>query len=267
VTTGPGHSIGGVALDRSQLAALLTREELADLLAFCSDCMLHEEDAALHAALTALGQRLGFEFVLYAYMASVYAGGQPITLRNLTNPIPWMDEYAHRGFLDHDPVRRELEVRLARGERQGAFAWDAYERPLSLMEEEVIARRRAHGLRQGFSAYCESPHQDSVFLVSFASAQEGVPSERAMLVGRTVVTHLSRCRKRLDLSLRVARLTQREQTVAEWLTTGKSNAEIAGILGFSEATAKFHVANILLKLEVENRPGAVAVLIAERCLM
>lgn len=263
---GTGHSIGGVVLDRAQLSASLTREELADLLAFCGDCLLHEEESELHAAMTALGDRLGFEFVLYAYMASVYAGGQPITLRNLSNPARWMEEYAQRGFLAHDPVRRELEVRLARGERHGAFAWDAYERPLSPMEEEVIARRCAHGLRQGFSAYCESPHQDFVFLVSFASSREGIPSERALLTGRTIVTHLSRCRKRLDLSRRVARLTPREQVVAEWLSAGKSNAEIAGILGFSEATAKFHVANILTKLETENRPAAVAVLIAERCL-
>ena len=266
MATGDGRSVGEQGLDRSRLAALHIREELAELLTFCNHCLLHEREEQLHGAMVALGGRLGCEFVLYAHMASTYAGNQPILLRNLSNPIPWMEEYAERGYMAHDPVRRELELRLRRGESQGAFIWDAYDRPLSAMEEEIISRRRAHGLCQGFSAYCESPCQDALFLVSFATAKAAPPSERALLVGRTVVPHLNRCRKRLDLSAPVARLTKRERIVAEWLVAGKRNSEIACLVGISEATAKFHVANILKKLETENRPAAVAVLMAERCL-
>lgn len=260
------HRLAGVSTDRARLAVLLDAEDLAEVLAFCNDCLLHEEEAPFHAAMTALGRRFGYEFVLYAYMQSTYVRTQPVVLRNLTNPALWMEEYAQRRYLEHDPVRRELECRLARGERHGVFAWDAYERPLSLVEREIIARRRAYGLQQGFSAYWDSPHQDSVFLVSYASARAGVPDARALLVGSTVVPHLGRCRKRLDLAVRVARLSGRELAVADLLVAGNSNVEIAADLGLSEATAKFHVANILHKLGVENRPAAVAVLIAERSL-
>jgi hypothetical protein len=87
---------------------LLTRAELADLLAFCNDCLLYEREDQLHGAMVALGERLGFEFVLYANMASTYAEDQPISMRNLTNPVPWMEEYANHNHLAHDPVRREL---------------------------------------------------------------------------------------------------------------------------------------------------------------
>jgi DNA-binding CsgD family transcriptional regulator len=259
-----GRAIGG--LDRFQLTALLAREELAELLTFCNDCLLYQREDQLHGALVELGGRLGFEFVLYTNMASTYAKGQPISLRNLTNPVPWMVEYANHDYLSHDPVRRELEIRLRRGERQGAFVWDNYDRELDAMEEEIITRRCAHGLRQGFSAYCESPLHDVMFLVSFATAKDAPPSDQALLVGRTVVPHLNRCRKRLDLSARVSRLTEQERIVAEWLVAEKSNGEIARTIGISEATAKFHVANILKKLETKNRLGAAAVLIAERCL-
>jgi DNA-binding CsgD family transcriptional regulator len=245
---------------------LLTPEELAALLIFCNDCLLHEWEEQLHGAMVALGEWLGFEFILYAHKASTYAGSQPIVMRNLTNPVPWMEEYADRGYLAHDPVRRELEIRLGRGELLGAFAWDAYDRTLGAKEVEIIDRRRAYSLHQGFSAYCESPRHDALFLVSFATAKDAPPSDRALLVGRMVVPHLNRCRKRLDLATRVARLTDKERIVAEWLVAGKSNGEIAGIVGISEATAKFHVANILKKLKTENRPAAVAVLMAERCL-
>jgi DNA-binding NarL/FixJ family response regulator len=52
-------------------------------------------------------------------------------------------------------------------------------------------------------------------------------------------------------------LTPREIEVLELLAKGLSNKEIAGILNFTEFTAKAHVANILDKLGVEDRTGAV----------
>lgn len=253
-------------VDADQLASLFTGSELAELLTFCDGCLLHQREEALHVALVALGARLGFEFVLYAYMTTSYGADRAVQLRNLSNPVAWMEEYAARGFLGCDPVRVELEHRLARGERQGAFAWDAYHRALSAEEEEVIARRRAVGLRHGFSAYCDSPRHDAVFLVSFATGRDAPPGERALAAGRLVVSHLNRCRRRLDLSGRIERLTEREKAVARWLVDGKTNGEIARILSVSEATSKFHVANILEKLGTSSRQGAVSILIAERYL-
>jgi DNA-binding CsgD family transcriptional regulator len=266
VTTDGGRAVGEPETDGLRLAALLTREELAGLLTFCNDCLLHEREEQLHGALVGLGEQLGFEFILYANMASTYAEDHPISMRNLTNPVPWMEEYTNPVFMAHDPVRRELEIRLKRGETQGAFVWDRYDRELEAVEVEIIARRRAHGLRHGFSAYCESSRHGAVFLVSFATAKDAPPSDRALLVGRTVAPHLNRCRKRLDLSMRVARLTEKERTVAGWLVAERSNGEIARTIGISEATAKFHVANILKKLETRTRLGAAAVIIAERSL-
>lgn len=48
-------------------------------------------------------------------------------------------------------------------------------------------------------------------------------------------------------------LTSRETEVVYWITQGKQNREIAMILGISFFTVQKHVANILRKLEVENR--------------
>jgi two-component system, NarL family, response regulator len=54
-------------------------------------------------------------------------------------------------------------------------------------------------------------------------------------------------------------LTERECEVLNLLVKGLSNKEIGGVLGVSERTAKFHVKNIITKLEVADRTEAAAV--------
>ena len=55
-------------------------------------------------------------------------------------------------------------------------------------------------------------------------------------------------------------LTAREAEVAGWLADGKSNAEIACILGNSVRTVEKHLEAILSKLQVEHRTAAALVL-------
>ncbi|QSR89413.1 autoinducer binding domain-containing protein [Methylacidiphilum caldifontis] len=61
-------------------------------------------------------------------------------------------------------------------------------------------------------------------------------------------------------------LTDRELEILKWVKEGKSNWEISCILNISEATVKFHLKNIFLKLEVQNRCQAVATAIYKNLL-
>ena len=51
-------------------------------------------------------------------------------------------------------------------------------------------------------------------------------------------------------------LTPREAEVLLWVAQGKSNAEIAGILGTAENTIKKHAQNLFEKMGVESRNAA-----------
>lgn len=57
---------------------------------------------------------------------------------------------------------------------------------------------------------------------------------------------------------RPVRLTKRQEEIAQWIAEGKSNGDIAGILGLSLQTVKNHVSAILERLGLENRT-AVAI--------
>lgn len=51
-------------------------------------------------------------------------------------------------------------------------------------------------------------------------------------------------------------LTNREAEVLLWVAQGKSNGDVASILGMSEKTAKQHLGSVFEKLGVENRHAA-----------
>lgn len=53
--------------------------------------------------------------------------------------------------------------------------------------------------------------------------------------------------------------SRREQECMLWMSRGRSNAEIGEILGISERTVKFHVANLMKKLNAANRTEAIAI--------
>jgi transcriptional regulator EpsA len=53
-------------------------------------------------------------------------------------------------------------------------------------------------------------------------------------------------------------LTRRELEILEWMQKGKSNGEMADILGISHLTVKNHVQKVLRKLGANNRTQAVA---------
>jgi LuxR family quorum sensing-dependent transcriptional regulator len=248
-----------------RLLAALTKRDLVETMSVIQSCLSSSDEDILHRAIRRFGDYLGYEFIFYGYTQAGYSCDQEVFLVNLSNPQEWMNEYAQKDLISRDPVRIEFELRLKRREQHGVIVWDRYARDLSGDEKQVIELRKAHGLRWGFSVFCDSPRKDSAFLISFAR-RSGASDRRAQRLALLVVPHLNICRKRLNLLELIGRLSRQEAAVAHWLVEGKTNWEISEILGVAPSTAKFHVANLLKKLRVTSRQKAVAMLTAERFL-
>ena len=63
----------------------------------------------------------------------------------------------------------------------------------------------------------------------------------------------------VDGNQHLAVLTGREREVLQWVAKGKSNADVAAILGIKPDTIKKHLLNVYNKLGVENRVAALSV--------
>lgn len=127
---------------------------------------------------------------------------------------------------------------------------------LRALREADLDHVAAHGLRQMQGG-------QGSFFVFIGTVPYG-PRDRHLL--ELLVPHLHAALQRLlanepdeadaapDAIERL--LTPRERQVLHWVRNGKSNKEIARLLGISPLTVKNHVQRILVKLKVNNRTQA-----------
>ncbi len=153
-------------------------------------------------------------------------------------------------YTEHRPDVTILDLRMPEMECLNAIQAIRSENPhariiiLTAYEgtEDIV-----RGLRAGASGY----------LLKEASPEEVIETIRAVHAGKKRVAP--------DIASKLAEhavaddLSESERRVLESMAEGKSNAQIADALTLSESTIKFHVNNILLKLDVANRTEAVVV--------
>jgi DNA-binding CsgD family transcriptional regulator len=82
-------------------------------------------------------------------------------------------------------------------------------------------------------------------------------SERARFDLQLLMPHVEAAYRRGQQHRRKSRLTQRQQTLLEWVGQGWTNHQIARRMGLSEGTVRTHLNNIYARLEVSSRTEAV----------
>lgn len=175
---------------------------------------------------------------------------------NVSYSNDWLYAYCKNEYETVDPVLKSL---LSTFKTQ---TWEqSYSTARSRKQLEFIEEARSVGLTHGITTGMLEPNRGFATFFSFAGgdakgAQRFIglleyllPSIHRVLIANT----------HTPLINRVKGLSPREMTVLLWMKEGKTNWEIAQIVGVTERTVRFHVEGIFMKLDVSSRTQAVAV--------
>jgi LuxR family transcriptional regulator, regulator of acetate metabolism len=251
----PGEAALALDLDR----VLLSRLEDGWLVAEA----LHQGDDERGAAQTltrlrAAPVRLGYPLVegelLRRRRAAIVtaAEGEPATRQAYWEVMGWEEYLAAPvimdgrvvGFLHGDRAGREASLRIIDRDALARFA-----EGFSEVYERAVLRRRLRIERQELRR-----------IASWADARTAELSDGAIDLARDRQLAESEEADRPPAASSALRdlLTPREIDVLEHLVKGETNAEIARTLVVSEGTVKFHVKNILRKMNASNRAEATS---------
>lgn len=198
----------------------------------------------------------------YAYMA--------LNKNNLSDvffisnyPQAWQEEYLANNYHQRDPVV------LSGLKRTSPFCWDEN---ITFRLSEIFMQSRAYNIVNGVT-FVLHDHLNNVAMLSLVTDNTVEPSEQLrmhsaslqmVLIDISEQTHRLLAMPLTHLSVGPAQphcnrlaFTSREYEVLYWAGMGKTYENIAIILGITERTVKFHMANLVRKMGVRNARQAI----------
>ncbi|WP_042885894.1 autoinducer binding domain-containing protein [Cupriavidus necator] len=207
---------------------------------------------AIFDAIRKVAARLEFEYCAYG-LRTPWPVSRPSTLMLNNYPVVWQERYVRQRYLEIDPTVR-------RGAQSDApFVWTP---AIFAATPKFWEEARSAGLRVGWAQSCLGGASHGGMLTVSRSATALLDFERrhkeADLRVLTAVAHLRLSQAMLPshFAQRAGTLTSRETEVLKWTADGKTTLEIAYLLSLSECTVRFHVRNIITKLNVANKTAA-----------
>lgn len=208
--------------------------------------------------------RIGFDKMLYSIDKLDGELDLPLQIVGSGLSAEYMRRLLER--LREDPLRRMV----ARGEipvtnmpisyeNGGDYLSIARGKRFSVADVSLLKWCLSHGIRTGVSFRIAMPRGRCASLNFYSASSYSGDNldhaiEKLFFVGHQVHAYLE---PRLPKS-HAAGLTTREVECLQWIALGKSNKEIADLLGLSADTVKEHVQRLFRKMNVSGRAQAVA---------
>lgn len=213
------------------------------------------EDAELGALLGEVTRELGFDYFALLHHASLSEQRAGL-IRIDTYPAGWDAELVANDWVGADPVHHAC-LRTNIG-----FAWSELSAlvPLSGEGRKLFERSRHFGIGDGFTVPVNIPGEP-VGSCSFAvRVGAELPSERLLSAGQ-IGAHAFRAARRIHdypATAHCPHLSRRERQCVRLLAAGKTDWEIAAILGISVETAHQYVKRARAAYDVVSRAQLVA---------
>lgn len=193
------------------------------------------------------------------YFLGTVTTGQIVKAEWASFPEGHFETYLAEGWDRVDPILA-LAARAS-----GPFCWDRVAPGMRFSRPQMALLHECK--RVGVHAISVVPfrnHDGSCEIIGISSrhAHAGDPARMPVLhamCAQTLWRAGELCRNGMIAEARQAALTAKELEVLKWIKAGKSNTDISDILDLSVKTVEYHVSNILKKLGVSNRIGAVVV--------
>lgn len=216
-----------------------------------------QTDAELLSAVSAAASSCGFERVLIGTQWVGPRGERSFQVLS-GYPLEWQAEYAQRGYMAIDPTVGHCQTSTT------SLVWtqEQFEQANAM---ELFEEASGYGLSCGMSVPIHEVAGVKT-MVSLVRDQpiDADPREQEQLVrAGEIIGNLAHFTFRRLITPQIQgvlpkRLTSNELTALRWVANGKTSWETSRIMNISEATVVFHLNNAMKKLDVVNRPQAIA---------
>ncbi len=175
----------------------------------------------------------------------------------LNYPADWMSYYIEKDFGRIDPVLKSCFT------QSQAFTWADMEARTALTDAQTRLMRMAEsaGLNNGVGVPVRT-HSAMVAGFGLASSERRDAAHADPDILSALATQFYTALKRLYANTQAddaapVSLTAKEIEILSWVAAGKTDEDIAVILGISRNTVDSHMRNVFRKLEAGNRVSAV----------
>jgi LuxR family transcriptional regulator len=233
-------------------------------------CGVTDFDRAIDI-LTSTGRALGFDGTAYIYAPKPKEQDGTLCMppvHRISPDLPgWSYHYERKEYFRFDPIyQRCLETTLP---VVWSFSADhqyiqGYKRHFTAVQHQFAQEAVKMGLRNGITVPLHLPRGEMAFVCFLSSEDKNDFLERIKIESDIIMLMAHHFHEKVSRSLDnwVAQtsgiaLSPREHECLKFAAHGKTNEDIADLLGLKERTVRFHLVNAAQKLGATNRVHVV----------
>jgi len=245
----------------NELDRYLTKQDAIKSLEIIHNCFFCNNKDNFYNLLNNLKKLIDYQYDICALAVFNNSNSLESTdILNISYPDELMSIYTTNQWNNIDPLHKVNFTQFKLQYWSDTFKEHGAPRNMkSVFDDFNIRDGYAHGVRT------KSGNKGSIFCIAGNNMKK---EKRTELILELLVPHYHETLNRI-LTKNVAEktiLSLREKEILKWISKGKNTWDVSVILKISERTVKFHIDNIMKKLDAVNRTHAVAIALRENLI-